>query len=58
MLNEDFNLSSVFCLLSQATKSGGVLVLVGLGKPFANIPILEVGIREIDIRGVFRYCNT
>lgn len=42
----------------HATKSGGVLVLVGLGKPFANIPILEVGIREIDIRGVFRYCNT
>ncbi|XP_032870885.1 sorbitol dehydrogenase-like isoform X2 [Amblyraja radiata] len=42
----------------HATKSGGVLVLVGLGKPFANIPILEAGIREIDIRGVFRYCNT
>ncbi|XP_078285934.1 sorbitol dehydrogenase-like isoform X2 [Rhinoraja longicauda] len=42
----------------HATKSGGVLLLVGLGKPFANIPMLEVGIRELDIRGVFRYCNT
>ncbi|XP_067871574.1 sorbitol dehydrogenase-like isoform X2 [Heterodontus francisci] len=41
-----------------ATKSGGVLVLVGMGKPSANIPILDVIIREVDIRGVFRYCNT
>ncbi|XP_067829652.1 sorbitol dehydrogenase-like [Heptranchias perlo] len=41
-----------------ATKSGGVLVLVGMGKPSANIPVLDVAIREVDIRGVFRYCNT
>ncbi|XP_072138852.1 sorbitol dehydrogenase-like [Mobula birostris] len=41
-----------------ATKSGGVFVLVGVGKPSANIPIFEVEVREIDIRGVFRYCNT
>uniref|UniRef100_UPI00398E9DA5 sorbitol dehydrogenase-like n=1 Tax=Pristiophorus japonicus TaxID=55135 RepID=UPI00398E9DA5 len=42
----------------NATKSGGVLVLVGLGNPSANIPVLDVIIRELDVRGVFRYCNT
>ncbi|XP_038640194.1 sorbitol dehydrogenase-like isoform X1 [Scyliorhinus canicula] len=41
-----------------ATKSGGVLVLVGMGKPSANIPVLDLIIREVDVRGVFRYCNT
>ncbi|XP_043536204.1 sorbitol dehydrogenase-like isoform X1 [Chiloscyllium plagiosum] len=41
-----------------ATKSGGVLVLVGLGQPSTNIPLLDLIVREVDIRGVFRYCNT
>ncbi|XP_069758699.1 sorbitol dehydrogenase-like [Narcine bancroftii] len=42
----------------HATKPGGIFVLVGLDKPSANIPILKVVVQEIDIRGVFRYCNT
>lgn len=41
-----------------ATKRGGVVVLVGMGKPEMAIPILEASVRELDIRGVFRYHNT
>ncbi|CAK8680364.1 unnamed protein product [Clavelina lepadiformis] len=41
-----------------ATKSGGCLILVGLGSPFVNVPLINAALREVDIRGVFRYCNT
>jgi len=40
-----------------ATKTGGVLILIGVGNRTATLPIMEATIREVDIRGNFRYVN-
>lgn len=71
MANEDINLDikpvdvTIECSGSEKaikkaipiTKSGGVIVLVGMGPPEITLPIINATIREIDIRGVFRYVN-
>jgi threonine dehydrogenase-like Zn-dependent dehydrogenase len=43
--------------LLQATKSGGVAVIVGMGAPEVKIPLVNALAREVDIRGIFRYAN-
>lgn len=50
----------MYCSYSsfQATRSGGVVVVVGLGSPMVTIPLINAATREVDIRGVFRYRNT
>jgi L-iditol 2-dehydrogenase len=47
----------VSCL--KAAKRGGVIVVVGLGDN-ANytLPLLDLAVKELDIRGIFRYVYT
>ncbi|XP_041675355.1 uncharacterized protein LOC108116215 isoform X3 [Drosophila eugracilis] len=40
-----------------ATKSGGIVVVVGMGAAEVKLPLINALTRELDIRGVFRYCN-
>ncbi|XP_030754708.1 sorbitol dehydrogenase-like [Sitophilus oryzae] len=41
----------------KVTKSKGVVVLVGMGQFEQKLPLAAAIFREVDIRGVFRYCN-
>lgn len=41
----------------QVTKTGGTVMLVGMGQPEVKVPIIDALVREVDIKGVFRYVN-
>lgn len=41
-----------------ATKPGGKAILVGMGTPVQTLPVSAAHLREVDVLGVFRYCNT
>lgn len=41
----------------HGTKSGGSIVLVGMGGTTSTVPLVDACIREITITGVFRYAN-
>ncbi|XP_055332429.1 sorbitol dehydrogenase-like [Paramacrobiotus metropolitanus] len=44
-------------LAIYSTKSGGCVVLVGMGTLENKLPIMDALCREVDIRGSFRYLN-
>ncbi|KAF8575253.1 GroES-like protein [Ramaria rubella] len=45
--------TGIFC-----ARTGGKLMLVGMGTPIMNLPISAAALREVDILGTFRYANT
>lgn len=44
--------------MSQATRPGGKVLLIGMGTPIQTLPISAAALREVDLVGVFRYANT
>jgi len=34
------------------------VIMVGMGTPIQTLPISAAHLREVDILGIFRYCNT
>ncbi|KAF1799728.1 chaperonin 10-like protein [Mucor lusitanicus] len=39
-------------------KNNGKIILVGMGASVQSISVADVSAREVDVRGVMRYCNT
>lgn len=47
----------ISCL--KTAKSGGTIVVVGLGEdPNYTLPMVELAVKELDIKGIFRYVYT
>lgn len=42
----------------QAAVTGGKVMLVGMGTRNITLPLSAAALREVDIQGSFRYCNT
>ncbi|XP_060523595.1 sorbitol dehydrogenase-like [Cylas formicarius] len=58
--NKSFDCSGVEMnvrIALKVTKSGGIAVLVGMGKFEQTLPLAAAIFREVDIRGIFRYNN-
>jgi L-iditol 2-dehydrogenase len=41
-----------------ATKFGGKVFIIGVGRNEINIPFMRASVREVDIQLQYRYCNT
>uniref|UniRef100_A0A0K8VLK8 Sorbitol dehydrogenase n=2 Tax=Bactrocera latifrons TaxID=174628 RepID=A0A0K8VLK8_BACLA len=39
------------------TRSGGICTVTGMGAADIKFPLMEALTREVDLKGVFRYCN-
>lgn len=44
-------------LKPQATRGGGKILLVGMGRPIQTLPVSAAVLREVDLVGVWRYAN-
>jgi L-iditol 2-dehydrogenase len=44
--------------MTQATRPGGQLIMVGMGTPIQTLPMSASHLKEVDIIGIFRYANT
>ena len=42
----------------RVTMNGGIVVAVGLGESEQKVRASEINMREVDIKGIFRYCHT
>lgn len=48
---------SLLLTLTQATRPGGKVMILGMGSPIQTLPISAAALREVDLCGVFRYAN-
>jgi L-iditol 2-dehydrogenase len=51
-------LENDWLIWNQATRSGGKVLLVGIGPAVQTLPIAAAAQREVDLIGVFRYAST
>jgi L-iditol 2-dehydrogenase len=55
--NECTGMESSIQTDTYATYSG-TLVIMGMGSEIINLPLVHATMKEVDIKGVFQYCNT
>jgi len=48
---------STIALNMLATRPGGTLCIIGHGPAEVKVPIIKACVREVNIKGVFRYAN-